>query len=60
MKIIERNIALAKEKSQPICQDTAACCFMSIAGGVDQIAFEETARKAVTGRRSADISGRIR
>ena len=42
MKIIERNIALAKQKSQPICQDTGSILFY-VDGpvGMDQIAFED-------------------
>jgi fumarate hydratase, class I len=48
-KIIERNIELAKQKSQPICQDTGSILFYVDAPvGFDQIAFEETAREAVT------------
>ncbi len=48
MKIIERNIALAKQKSQPICQDTGSIIFY-VDGpvGFDQIAFEEAAKDAV-------------
>ena len=48
MKIIDRNIAMAKEKSQPICQDTGSILFY-VDGpvGFDQIAFAETAREAV-------------
>src|SRR5262245_19621549 len=48
MKIIDRNIELAKQKSQPICQDTGSILFY-VDGpvGFDQIAFEETAREAV-------------
>jgi fumarate hydratase class I len=48
LKIIERNIELAKQKSQPICQDTGSVLFY-VDGpvGFDQIAFEETAREAV-------------
>ena len=48
MKIIERNIELAKQKSQPICQDTGSILFY-VDGpvGLDQITFEETAREAV-------------
>jgi len=47
-KIIERNIALAKTKSQPICQDTGTIIFYIDAPlGLDQIAFEETIREAV-------------
>jgi fumarate hydratase, class I len=48
LKIIDRNIALAKSKSQPICQDTGTIIFyIDVPQGVDQIAFEETAREAV-------------
>src|SRR5687767_5427229 len=49
LKIIERNIELAKQKSQPICQDTGSILFyVNCPIGFDQIAFEETAREAVT------------
>jgi fumarate hydratase class I len=49
LKIIERNIELAKQKSQPICQDTGSIIFyVDCPVGFDQIAFEETARLAVT------------
>ena len=48
MKIIERNIELAKQKSQPICQDTGSIIFyIDCPIGFDQIEFEETLRKAV-------------
>ena len=48
MKIIERNIELAKQKSQPICQDTGSIIFyVECPVGFDQITFEETARAAV-------------
>src|SRR5687767_294305 len=48
MKIIERNIQLAKEKSQPICQDTGSIIFyVECPVGFDQIQFEEVAREAV-------------
>jgi fumarate hydratase, class I len=54
LKIIERNIELARQKSQPICQDTGSILFFVDAPvGLDQLAFEETARQAVkeaTGR----------
>src|SRR5256884_3135046 len=48
MKIIDRNIAMAKEKSQPICQDTGSILFY-VDGpvGFDQLTFADTARKAV-------------
>ncbi|MGN6387337.1 MAG: fumarate hydratase [Verrucomicrobiota bacterium] len=49
LKIIDRNIALAKAKSQPICQDTGSIIFyVECPLGFDQIAFEEAARTAVT------------
>jgi fumarate hydratase class I len=48
MKIIDQNIALAKTKSQPICQDTGSVIFyVDCPVGFDQIAFEETTRTAV-------------
>jgi len=48
MKIIDQNIALAKNKSQPICQDTGSIIFyVDCPIGFDQIGFEETAREAV-------------
>src|SRR5260370_36287587 len=48
MKIIEQNIALAKTKSQPICQDTGSILFyVDCPVGFDQLAFAETARGAV-------------
>jgi fumarate hydratase class I len=49
MKIIDQNIALAKNKSQPICQDTGSILFyVDCPIGYDQITFAETAREAVT------------
>lgn len=48
LKIIERNIELAKQKSQPICQDTGSILFyVDCPMSFDQIAFEEAAREAV-------------
>ncbi len=48
LKIIDRNIALAKQKSQPICQDTGSILFyVDCPVGFDQITFTETAREAV-------------
>jgi fumarate hydratase class I len=48
MKIIEQNIALAKNKSQPICQDTGSIIFyVDCPVGYDQLGFEQTAREAV-------------
>jgi fumarate hydratase, class I len=47
-KIIDQNIALAKTKSQPICQDTGSILFyVDVPVGYDQITFEETGREAV-------------
>jgi fumarate hydratase, class I len=48
IKIIDQNIALAKQKSQPICQDTGSILFyIECPIGFDQITFVETAREAV-------------
>ncbi|HWQ90292.1 MAG TPA: fumarate hydratase, partial [Clostridia bacterium] len=48
MRIIDQNIALAKNKSQPICQDTGSIIFyVECPVGFDQITFEEAAREAV-------------
>jgi fumarate hydratase class I len=48
MKIIDQNIALAKQKSQPICQDTGSVIFyVDCPVGFDQIAFGQAAREAV-------------
>ncbi|MBI4662755.1 MAG: fumarate hydratase [Verrucomicrobia bacterium] len=58
LKIIERNIELAKQKSQPICQDTGSILFyVGCPLGFDQIAFEDTARAAV---REATKKGYLR
>jgi fumarate hydratase class I len=47
-KIIDQNIALAKRKSQPICQDTGSVLFyVEVPVGYDQITFAETTREAV-------------
>ncbi len=47
-KIIEKNIELAKRKSQPICQDTGSVLFyVDCPVGYDQVTFAETAREAV-------------
>jgi fumarate hydratase class I len=49
IKIIDQNIGLAKQKSQPICQDTGSILFyVDCPVGYDQITFAETARTAVT------------
>src|SRR5947209_3790039 len=48
MKIIDQNIALAKTKSQPICQDTGSILFyVDCPAGFDQLGFAEAAREAV-------------
>jgi fumarate hydratase class I len=48
MKIIDQNILLAKNKSQPICQDTGSIIFyVDCPIGFDQLGFEEAAREAV-------------
>ena len=48
MEIIDQNVALAKSKSQPICQDTGSILFyVSCPVGFDQLEFEDTAREAV-------------
>ncbi|HWV98149.1 MAG TPA: fumarate hydratase [Candidatus Acidoferrum sp.] len=49
MGIIDQNIALAKSKSQPICQDTGSILFyVDCPPGFDQLSFQETAREAIT------------
>src|SRR5438445_4938869 len=49
MKIIDQNIALARNKSQPICQDTGSIIFyVDCPVGFDQAAFEQTAQEMVT------------
>jgi fumarate hydratase class I len=48
MKIIDQNIALAKQKSQPICQDTGSIIFyVDCPIGFDQLTFTDAAREAV-------------
>lgn len=48
MHIIDQNIALAKTKSQPICQDTGSILFyVDCPVGFDELHFEEVAREAV-------------
>ena len=48
IKIIDQNIALAKQKSQPICQDTGSILFyVDCPISFDQVTFAETAREAV-------------
>jgi fumarate hydratase class I len=58
LKLIERNIALARRKSQPICQDTGSVLFyVDCPVGLDQNAFAEAARAAV---RTATQKGHLR
>ena len=46
MSIIDKNIAIAKNKSQPICQDTGSILFyMDCPVGFDQIALKKRRRK---------------
>src|SRR5215467_12361365 len=48
MKIIDQNIALARTKSQPICQDTGSIIFyVECPLGFDQLGFEKTAKEMV-------------
>ena len=48
MKIIEQNIELAKNKSQPICQDTGSIIFyVDCPVGFDQLTFQDAARETV-------------
>lgn len=48
MQIIDQNIALAKNKSQPICQDTGSIIFyVDCPVGYDQIKFAEATQAAV-------------
>ena len=48
LDIVAENIVLAKEKSQPLCQDTGAIIFYVKAPmGFDQFLFADTTRKAV-------------
>src|SRR5689334_19423721 len=48
MKIIDQNIALARTKSQPICQDTGSIIFyVDCPLGFDQLGFEKAAREMV-------------
>ncbi len=48
LKIIRRNIEMAKEKSQPICQDTGSVLFFVKAPvGFDQLEFQKVTRSAV-------------
>ena len=46
--IIEKNIELAKRKSQPLCHDTGSILFyVDCPVGLNQVEFEAEAREAV-------------
>lgn len=48
LEVIERNIGLACDKSQPLCQDTGSILvYVHTPVGYDQIAFQATAEAAV-------------
>jgi len=56
--IIDCNIGLAKQKSQPLCQDTGSILFYVYTPvGYDQIAFEEATIEAV---KEATVKGYLR
>ena len=58
LQIIDQNIKLAKQKSQPICQDTGSILFyVDCPVGFDEITFAETAKGAV---REATKKGYLR
>lgn len=49
LNIIQKNIQMAKAKSQPLCQDTGSVLFfVDVPKGFDEIEFEATVREAVT------------
>ena len=48
LEIIEKNIELAKRKSQPLCHDTGSILFyVDCPVGLNQVEFEAEAREAV-------------
>jgi fumarate hydratase class I len=58
LNVIDCNIGLAKDKSQPLCQDTGSILFyIHTPVGYDQIAFAETAIAAV---KEATVKGYLR
>lgn len=58
LKIIDKNIELAKRKSQPLCQDTGSVLlYVDCPIWMNQIDFEETAKVAV---REATAKGYLR
>lgn len=58
LDVIDCNIGLAKDSSQPLCQDTGSILFyVHTPVGYDQLAFEEAATAAV---REATVLGYLR
>lgn len=58
LRVIERNIGLACDKSQPLCQDTGSILvYVRTPVGYDQIAFHEVTEAAV---REATAKGYLR
>lgn len=58
LEVIERNIGLACDKSQPLCQDTGSILlYVNTPVGYDQIAFHHAAEAAV---RAATAKGYLR
>lgn len=58
MSIVEQNIVLARNKSQPLCQDTGSVLFyIDAPQGCDQLAFAQAARNAV---KTATAKGYLR
>lgn len=58
MDVIDKNIGLARSKSQPLCQDTGSILFFAhVPVGFDTLSFEEQARAAVV---SATQKGYLR
>ena len=58
LDVIGENICLAKDKAQPLCQDTGSILFyVHTPVGYDQLAFEEAAIEAV---RQATAKGHLR
>jgi len=48
LEVIQKNIELARDKSQPLCQDTGSILFYAkVPAGFDQVSFAEAAREAV-------------
>ncbi len=49
LSLVETNIALAKRRSLPICQDTGTITFyVTVPAGFDQLGLEMAAKRAVT------------